>query len=284
MYRALEYIYESGDSSLKTMSSMISEDRFTNDKDFREIYGEVNSILNHLFMNSSPSDVVEVVGTLMLAQFNQGDIIKRAVREAYFIKNGVILLPTVTTEFSGSNSAISATLNGYVIEDGGAAVTSRGIAWATFYNPTTNDNTESSGSGTGSFAVKLDGLTEGITYYARTYATNSAGTAYGNCIYFTAGSFVSISEINQFAREFNVYPNPASGITTFNFQVKSSESIVLTIVDLKGQLVYQNDLGTLPPGENQVQLDLSGLQEGMYICQLTGNGTTKRTRKLLIAR
>ena len=284
MFRALEYIHETGESALKSMSSLKSAVRFSMRKDIRDLNRDANSILRDLILKSNPSDVVEVVATLMLSQFDQGDIIKRSVREAYLIEKGVVRLPLVTTEFSSHNSATSVTLNGYVHEDGGADITARGMAWATFYNPTTNDNTKPSGTGTGNFAVNLDGLTEGTTYYARTYATNSAGTAYGNCIYFTAGSSVSISEINQFAREFNVYPNPASGITTFNFQVESSESIVLTIVDLKGQLVYQYDLGTLPPGENQVQQDLSGLQEGIYICQLTGNGTTKRTRKLLIAR
>jgi len=284
IFRALEYIYETGESSSKAMPSLKSTANFNNSNDFKGIYSDLNSILKQIFLKSSPSDVLEVVGNLMLQHYNQGDIIKGAVREAYFIKKGVILVPIVTTEFSGNNSATSVTLNGYVLEDGGAVVSSRGIAWATFHNPTTNDNTESSGTGTGSFAVKLDGLTEGTTYYARTYATNSVGTAYGNCIYFTAGSSVGIDDNTEFTRNFIVYPNPASELTTFSFHVESSESVVLTIVDLKGQVVDQNDLGILPLGENRIELDLSGLKDGMYSCQLTNNGTIKGTRKLLIAR
>ena len=171
-----------------------------------------------------------------------------------------------------------------MIEDGGATVTSRGIAWASFYNPTTNDNSESSGTGTGSFAVTLDGLTEGASYYARTYATNSAGTAYGNCIRFTASGAVSINDHEIFIRNFNVYPNPASALTTFSFQVESSESMVLTIVNLKGQVVYHNDLGSMPHGGYKIKLDLSDFQNGVYNCLLTSNGTTKVTRKLVIAR
>ncbi len=47
--------------------------------------------------------------------------------------------------------------------------------------------------------------------------------------------------------------------------------MVLTIVDLKGRVVYQDEL------------DLSGLQEGTYGCQLTVCGKTKCTRMLLVA-
>jgi len=104
----------------------------------------------------------------MVTLFLQGDIIRRTVREAYNLRKGIVTLPVVTTEFTGNASATSVTLQGYVLEDGGTAVTSRGIAWASVYNPTTGDNTEESGTGTGDFEVDLTGLTEGSTYYART--------------------------------------------------------------------------------------------------------------------
>ena len=41
------------------------------------------------------------------------------------------------------------------------------------------------GSGTGTFTSSITGLTAGTTYYVRAYATNSAGTGYGNDISFT---------------------------------------------------------------------------------------------------
>ena len=36
------------------------------------------------------------------------------------------------------------------------------------------------GTGTGSFTSNLTGLTKSTTYYVRAYATNSAGTSYGD--------------------------------------------------------------------------------------------------------
>lgn len=84
-------------------------------------------------------------------------------------------------------------------------------------------------------------------------------------------------------QDFKIYPNPASSLTTFSFQVQVTESMVLTIIDLKGQVVVHHDLGSLPLGENQVELDLSRLQGGIYHCQLTKNGTIKAMRKFVIA-
>jgi hypothetical protein len=51
---------------------------------------------------------------------------------------------------------------------------------------------------------------------------------------------------------------------------------------LKGQEILYSDLGMLPMGENQMKLDLTGLQDGTYTCTMT-NGTTKVTKKIVIA-
>jgi len=58
----------------------------------------------------------------------------------------------------------------------------------------------------------------------------------------------------------------------------------LSVVNLKGQVVYHHDLGILTPGENLIELDLSGIPGGIYSCQLKSKSTTKATCKLVIAR
>jgi len=214
-------------------------------------------------------------------EIDQGDILKRAVLEAYSKKRGWLQTPTVTTELSNRNSATSVTLQGLVLEDGGAEVTSRGIALATYYNPTIYDQIESSGTGTGEFTIEVNGLTEGA-YYARTYATNSAGTAYGNCISFSGSGATGLEEIRASETDLKIYPNPTSGMASLRFQMESSKSMVLNIIDLKGQVVDHRDLGILPLGENTVQLDLSSLHGGIYHLQLSNQETIIATRKLLI--
>jgi hypothetical protein len=241
------------------------------------------AILKSMLSEAGSSDIAEYIIADMLTYLMQGDINRLVVREAYNLRKGMVTLPIVTTEFTGNASATSVYLQGYVIEDGGDGITDRGIAWAESYNPTVFDNTQASGSGTGTFAIKLDGLTEGITYYARTYAINSAGTAYGNCIEFVAQIPSGIQDIKLFATDFTVYPNPARASVTCSFRLGSPESMALTITDLKGRQVFYRDLGMLPRGENRITLDLSGLGNGLYNCRLT-NGTVHVVQKLEIVR
>ena len=74
----------------------------------------------------------------------------------------------------------TAKCGGNITDDGGAAITARGVCWSTSPNPTVNDNKTSDGSGTGSFTSDLTGLNVNTTYYVRAYATNSFGITYGN--------------------------------------------------------------------------------------------------------
>jgi uncharacterized protein (TIGR02145 family) len=94
-------------------------------------------------------------------------------------------LPELTTLPLSDITSISATGGGSVSWNGGATITSRGVCWSTNFNPTISDNTTTDGVGEGSFTSSLTGLTSGTDYYIRAYATNSAGTAYGNKIIFT---------------------------------------------------------------------------------------------------
>ncbi|NOU70259.1 hypothetical protein GC098_02195 [Paenibacillus sp. LMG 31458] len=76
----------------------------------------------------------------------------------------------------------SATIAGKVTADGGTTVTSRGIVYSTAPTPTITGSGSTKvtmGSGLGEFSEKIKKLKPNTTYYARAYATNSAGTSYG---------------------------------------------------------------------------------------------------------
>ena len=92
---------------------------------------------------------------------------------------------TVTTTQATNISYTSATVGGNVTSDGGASVTERGVCYSTSANPTTSNTKVTSGTGTGSFTCNLTDLQDGTTYYARAYAVNSKGTAYGEEVNFT---------------------------------------------------------------------------------------------------
>ncbi len=97
-------------------------------------------------------------------------------------------LPEVTTSAVSNitidNTTLSATCGGNVTDIGAFDVTARGVCWSTSQNPNVSGSHTTDGSGLGSFTSNITGLTGG-TYYVRAYATNSAGTAYGNQVSFT---------------------------------------------------------------------------------------------------
>ena len=94
-------------------------------------------------------------------------------------------LPTITTTQPTNVSYTSVMVGGNVTDDGGAEVIERGVVYATKLNPTIEDSKVSSGSGLGQFTCNLTDLQDGMTYYARAYAINAKGTAYGEEVSFT---------------------------------------------------------------------------------------------------
>jgi uncharacterized protein (TIGR02145 family) len=101
-------------------------------------------------------------------------------------KNGQVLaLPTLTTTAASSITNNSASSGGNISSDGGSTITARGVCWNTSTGPTITNSKTANGPGTGTYISSITGLTAGVTYYVRAYATNSVGTAYGNEINFT---------------------------------------------------------------------------------------------------
>ena len=93
--------------------------------------------------------------------------------------------PVVTTTAVTSISSTYATSGGNITNDGGSAVTARGVCWATSQNPTIANSKTVNGTGSGTFTGNPIGLLPGTTYYLKAYATNDIGTAYGNQLSFT---------------------------------------------------------------------------------------------------
>ena len=88
-------------------------------------------------------------------------------------------IPTVATTPVTNITYHSAVSGGTVTNDGGAAVTARGVCWSTTPNPTLLDSYTTDGSGLGTFTSLATPLLPSTQYYLRAYATNLAGTGYG---------------------------------------------------------------------------------------------------------
>jgi hypothetical protein len=80
----------------------------------------------------------------------------------------------------------TARVGGQITSNGGAAVTEKGVCYATTNNPTVANNKTIDSSTPGSdILIDLSGLAASTTYYYRTYAINSSGTGYGPVKSFT---------------------------------------------------------------------------------------------------
>ncbi|MDP4698532.1 MAG: T9SS type A sorting domain-containing protein [Saprospiraceae bacterium] len=98
-------------------------------------------------------------------------------------------IPTLSTSEVSNLGNTTATSGGNVSADGGATVTARGVVWSTNPTPVISLSTKTSnGTGTGTFSSSLTSLSPNTTYFVRAYATNSAGTAYGNEVSFKTSS------------------------------------------------------------------------------------------------
>lgn len=123
------------------------------------------------------------------------------------------ILASITTTSATSVTETTAISGGNITNDGGTLITQRGVCYSTSPSPTTANTTIISGSGTGNFTSNLTVLTANTIYYVRAYATNSAGTAYGNEVSFTTT-----------AGNGGIVTNPGAGVT---FDGYSYTSIVL---------------------------------------------------------
>jgi hypothetical protein len=125
-----------------------------------------------------------------------------------------ISVPTVLTGNLSNVEGYSAELSGAVTFDGRRPVTYKGICYGTSPNPVVGTkDTTFEGTGTGNFQSKLTGLQPNTTYYARAYATNSVGTAYGRDTSFLTATHPDIS-LNQISN-ISYYSASCQGQVTF---------------------------------------------------------------------
>lgn len=98
-----------------------------------------------------------------------------------------VSLPTISTTTVSAVTSSTAQSGGSISANGGGAITARGVCWGKASSPQVNPTTTTiDGTGNGTYNSVMTNLIPGASYYVRAYATNSAGTAYGNQVQFQA--------------------------------------------------------------------------------------------------
>ena len=141
-------------------------------------------------------DGTEVICTKQL-ETNLAQIVRNEVKRFNPLLIGEtptpIELPDVVTNEVTGITTMTATAGGEIISDGGSAITECGVCWSTEGEPTLEGDHATANATTGAFTVSLTELTQNTTYYIRAYATNEAGTGYGDVLTFTTEEEIVIT-------------------------------------------------------------------------------------------
>ena len=191
---------------------------------------------------------------------------------------GVASLPSVITSTVSSISVSSAICGGNVTSDGGSVVMERGVCWSTTPSPTVANDHTTDGIGVGVFSSSIVGLSEGVTYYVRAYATNSVGTVYGDEVSFVAENTVPATGGDTIVTcDSWIYDN---GGSTGDYQNSSDGYLVVNPVT-EGQEVVLEGTYTVESSYDHIYIysgeGISGTLLGDYTgsgsIYLTNNGT-----------
>jgi hypothetical protein len=141
-------------------------------------------------------------------------------------ETNVSAAPVVTTNPVSNIGATMAEGGGAVTNDSDRGIIERGVVWNTSSNPTTSNSKAVSSGGEGmDIKSQMTNLEEDTLYYVRAYATNSAGTGYGDNITFTTTS------------------RPVTTLNTseaYNFGADNTPSLEMTATDADGDVVLYN--------------------------------------------
>ena len=171
-----------------------------------------------------------------------------------------VSLPVLTTTNPTNITINSVTSGGSITSSGGADITARGVCYSTSSNPTTTGTKTSDGKGSGSFASNITGLTPDTKYYIRAYATNSAGTAYGNEVSVTTTALVAPTVTTVAANAITLTTATSGGsITTDGGAAVSAKGVCWSITanptvddsktsDGTGSTAFTSSLTPLTPG------------------------------------
>ena len=170
------------------------------------------------------------------------------------------VVPSLTTNGASSIDSDSADVAATISSNGGATITERGVVYGTATNPTVADGKVIVAGTTSPYTASLTGLTGSTTYYARAYAINSAGTAYGNNISF---------QTSQTPAPPTVVTGAASSTTDITSRFNGNEVTLDGTATVTERGIVFSDTETTPTtADRQIVAPAAGL--GTYDLKMTG--------------
>lgn len=167
-----------------------------------------------------------------------------------------INVPTLTTNYPSDTSMSSAKSGGDITDDGGSAITSRGVVWSLNHNPTIDLTTKTiDGSGSGKYTSNINDLLAGQNYYVRAYAINNVGVGYGN-----EEGFATSTKYHEWSDVTDFSGNKYKTIIIGN-QVWMNENLRTTVFQ-DGSPIQDVSFLDIWKNNNNADIPMTGFMEG----------------------
>lgn len=104
------------------------------------------------------------------------------------------------------------------------------------------------------------------------YLADNGNNLFIDNINLVDGSTLSITERNRLNERVKIYPNPTQQISTVEFNLAEAESqFEIRLIDLSGRLLDRIYSGSMPAGNQRIDVDLGDLDSGVYLLQITSS-------------
>ena len=140
-------------------------------------------------------------------------------------------------------------------------------SWTAFSIPLTYQHGSAPDSGYIQLSSGAVGGTAGCTLYVDTLA-------------FTGTVPNGVVTVNNTATNISLFPNPATGYTNVSYRSNTSGSVKLSIADINGRIVKENDFKKVN-GENSFLIDVTQMVNGIYFVKIIDDQGVA-VRKLIV--
>ena len=104
-------------------------------------------------------------------------------------------------------------------------------------------------------------------------------------VYLVKNTSVGIDQLNQQSKgnlHMQVYPNPNDGNLMLKFNLKVKEKVKLSVVDLEGKRILEENIAEINIGENILIRKIEALKNGAVYMVTLQTTNEKATQKIII--
>jgi len=89
---------------------------------------------------------------------------------------------------------------------------------------------------------------------------------------------VGVNEVAMTEEALSAYPNPTNNQTNVNFMITTASEVKMSVINMLGDVVMNNNFGTLAAGNYNEVVNFSNMPAGLYLVNLNVNGKVSTLR------